>query len=238
MNKTSWTITKINFRAINVLSFVAFNLMLALFISSLINFILMRDTVGAGSDISPANALWLLPVMAGIAIPVYNFRRVVNLGGKRDNFFWGSLITYVMIAAGVSLLVTISNFTIEPLLEGMDYYSPDFLGGIANLVEVFGWAQRGPVVTFFQQFAFLLLFSVFVHVLTAAQGKWYGWVAAIGVVVVISVFTPIPILRRSLVWFFNLILTHPNALVQIIACLVLSAGIYALSKPIFARKAI
>jgi len=238
MDKKAWTIAKINLRVSNVLMFATFNVLLALVISNFANFAAMSGAAGHGTDISPANAFWLLPVMVGIAIPAYNFRRIMNLGGKRSSFLWGSLVTYVILAAAVSFLVTLSNFTIEPLLERHEYYSPSFLGGIANLAEVFGWAQRGFIIAFFQQFAFLLLFATFVHTLTAAQGKWYGWVASVGVIVVISVFTPIPVLRRALVWFFNMILFHPNALVQILFCLVLAAGVYALSKPVFARKAI
>jgi len=238
MNKTAWTITKINIKVSSWLIFATMTTFLAMFISSLINFLVMSGAQGNGSDISPTNALWLLPVMVGIGIPAYNFRRIINLGGKRDTFLWGSAATYVIIAAIVSLLVTLSNFTIEPLLERHEYFNHAFLGGIANLVEVFGWAQRGFAVAFLQQFAFLLLFAAFVHSFTAAWGKWYGWVAAVGIIAIISVFTPIPVLRRSLVWFFNLIIFNPNPLLQIIACLVLAAGIYALSWPLFARKSI
>ncbi|MCL2527561.1 MAG: hypothetical protein FWE42_04000 [Defluviitaleaceae bacterium] len=236
MGKKAWTIAKVNFRALNVLVFLAFTTFAALFISNLISFLVMSGAAGHGSDISPINALWLLPVMAGIALPAYNFRRIINLGGKREDFFWGCLVTYVILAAVVSLIVTISNFTIEPLLERHEYYDPSFLGGIVNLTEVFGWANNGFIAGFFQQFALLFLFSVFVHVFTAAQGKWYGWVAAVGVIAIISVFTPIAPLRRSLVWFFNLILFHDNALVQILACLVIGAGVYLISRPVLARK--
>ena len=238
MDKKAWVIAKINLRAAGWLKFAAFNTLLALAISSFISFSVTSDYTGSASDISPINALWLLPVMVGIAIPAYNFRRIINLGGKREAFFWGSLLTYMIIAAGVSLLVTLSNFTIEPLLERHSYYDPAFLGGIANLTEVFGWAERGPVVTFFQQFAFLLLFSAFVHTLTSIQGKWYGWVTNVALVAIIAVFIPIAPLRAVLVWFFTMILFHHNALVQILACLVLAAGIYATSKPVLARRAV
>jgi len=246
MDNKALAVNKINLKAITGLIIATVATMLAMLISSSINFILWlgtdgihwRGADGIGNDISPANAFLLLPLMASIGIPAYNFRRVINLGGKRSNFFSGTAITYVILAVIASLLVTISNFTIEPLLERSPYFNPDFLGGIVNLTEVFGWDQRGFIIAFVQLTAFSLLFAAFVHTLTSAQGKWYGWLANITIIAVISVFTPIPVLRRSLVWFFNLIIFHQNALIQIVACLALAAGVYALSRPILARKTI
>ncbi|MCL2571711.1 MAG: hypothetical protein FWE11_04850 [Defluviitaleaceae bacterium] len=238
MNNKAWTIAKINYKTLRVLLIPTLSTMFALAISDIINYFVMSGTGGTGISISPANALWLLPVMVAIALPAFSLRRIINLGGKRDGFFWGGILTYVILAAVASLLVTLSHFTIEQLLERSPYFDPNFLGGIVNLVEVFGWSDRGFVITFFQQTALLILFAAFVHTLTASQGKWYGWVANVAIVAIISVFTPIPVLRRALVWFFNLILFHPNAWMQIIGCLVIAAGVYALSKPIIARKAI
>lgn len=236
MDKKTWTIGKLNLRTIDAAYGVSIGIFLALAISSTINFIIFNEHAGNGSDISPANALWLLPLIAGIIIPANNFRRIINLGAKRDDFIWGSLITYVILAASVSLVVTVMNFTIEPWAERHDYYNPDFLGGIANLTEVFGWASRGAIVTFIQQFAFLFLLGAFFHTWTTMQGKWYGWVANVLIVAIISVFLPIPILRRALSWFFRLILHHQHSFVQIGACLVLGFGIYMLSKPILAKR--
>jgi hypothetical protein len=111
-------------------------------------------------------------------------------------------------------------------------------GGILDIMHVFGWINNGIVVAFFQQFAFLLLFAAFVHTLTAMQDKWYGWVADVLIIVIISVFTPIAPLRASLAWFFNLIIFHSNAFLQIAACLILAFVIYSFNRFIFARKAI
>jgi hypothetical protein len=51
------------------------------------------------------------------------------------------------------------------------------------------------------------------------------------------VFTPIAPLRAVLAAFFRTILFSPPPL-QISVCLILAAALYALSKPIYARKAI
>jgi hypothetical protein len=55
--------------------------------------------------------------------------------------------------------------------------------------------------------------------------SWWG--TDIVLAALISVFTPIPVLRNALIWFFDMILFNRYAAVRIICCLVLSAAIYA-----------
>jgi hypothetical protein len=188
--------------------------------------------------ISAGNALWLLPVLAGIYIPAKNFRRIVSLGGRRGNFFWGSLECYAVLSAAASFANVFIYCTIDTFIKRAGYFDVNFFAGVVNLVEVFGWIRHGVIAAFLQQFAFLFLFAVFTHTLTATQDKWYGWVSDVMLVAIISVFTPIAPLRSALAWFFTLILTHPNAFLQIFACIILAIAIYSLNRPIFARKAI
>ena len=234
MRKSIINIAKLNFRNLNVPYWVTGITCFTMLVQMIINSIVINNNM----EISVGNYLWLLPVMAAIFIPAKNFRRIINLGGKRGNFFWGSLMTYAILAFIISFANVLFNYFFDRLFEASPNFDRSYFGGVINLTEVFGWTRYGPVVAFLQQFAFLFLFSVFVHTLTATQGKWYGWTADVLIVAIISVFTPIKPLRDAEAWFFNLILFHPNALLQITACMVLAMGIYALNKPIFARKAI
>ncbi len=184
------------------------------------------------ANAATGNYLYLFLIVSAIVIPSMHFHRFMNLGGKRKDFFMGNALTYVIMAAVISVIGVILYFTYEKMV--LTYYSGETL----NTLYVFGWIQHGAVIAFFQQFAFLLLLAVSIHTLTAIQGKWYGWVTDAVIVAVISVFTPIAPLRSALVWFFNLIIFNSNILMQIGACLVLSAVIYSLNQAIFARKAI
>ena len=122
MNKQSRAIAAINLKTIKAAYLTAVMLLIASAISNVINFIIMSDQAGTGSDVSPLNALWFLPLMAAITIPASNFRKLINLGGKRNAFLWGSLLTYVVLAACTSLFVSLSHFTIEPILERHEYF--------------------------------------------------------------------------------------------------------------------
>jgi len=234
MCKSIFNIAKLNLKNIKVPYLVTGITALLMLVQTIVDMLIINNN----SEISIGCYLWLLPVMAAIFIPAKNFPRIINLGGKRNNFFWGSLMTYAILACVVSLANVLFNYAFDRIVEASGNFEASFLGGIANLIEVFGWTRYGAVVAFLQQFAFLFLFSVFVHTLTASQDKWYGWAADVLIVAIISVFTPIKPLRDAEAWFFNLILFHPNALLQITACMVLAALIYSLNRPIFARKAI
>lgn len=60
--------------------------------------------------------------------------------------------------------------------------------------------------------------------MTLIQGKWYGWI--VDIFIIVMIFSP---LNAALVWFFNMVIFHNIILVQIISCLLFGSVIYALS---------
>ena len=223
------SITKINLRQIKPAYFITALIFLLMFTNEIISMIIVSS---ADNEIlSSGNTFILLPVFAAIFIPSRNLRKLINLGGKRNDYFKGCLPVYVILSAFVTLIIILYYYTVDRLMM-------NYVHGVINLIEVFGFIRRGPIVAFIQMFFFLFLFSVFIHTLTAAQDKWYGWAADIALVAIISVFTPIAPLRKTLVWFFTAIIFHPNALFQIAFCLILALALYTLNKPILARKII
>lgn len=250
MNKQTWTIAKMNLKNIRTPYFVTGLIFAAMFAQTIIYAIVMSGggTVSQGSP-SGGIYLWLLVIMAAIFIPLKNFRRIVNIGGKRDGFFWGSMLSYVILSGMVSLVSTAFYYTIDRLLisTGNFVNIEAFMQNTAlienhyiifNLIELFGWSSNGMLFAFIQQFAFLLLLAAVVHTLTAMQDKWYGWVTDVVIAAILATFIPISVLRPTLLAFFNLIIFNSNAFLQILSCLILSIVIYTLSKPVFSRKAI
>ena len=234
MNNKSIAVAKTNFRNIKLAYIITAIVIGAVFIQDIVYIILSFFNIHPGEDsgtVGIGNYFYLLILLSAIFIPSMNFRKMMNLGGKRNGFFWGCAINYTIMAAAASLAGIILYYTYEKFI--LSYYS----GWTLNPLYWFGWINNGPVIAFFQQFAFLLLTAVFIHTLTAIQDKWYGWVTDIVIVAIISVFTPIASLRSALVWFFYMII-FSNAFVQIGSCLILAAAVYILNKIIFARKPI
>ncbi|MDR3225073.1 MAG: hypothetical protein LBT52_02110 [Clostridiales Family XIII bacterium] len=190
------------------------------------------DALG-GYDLSFGNFLYLLPVLFAIVVASRNFRKFIHLGGNRELFSKGCLIGYIILAAAVSLANCIIHATYDAAILNTGFFE-----GSINLLDVFGWSAHGVVVAFLRQFAFLFFVAAFTHTLSALQGSLAGWLANGALIAIICVFTPIAPLRAAEAAFFNLILTTPNALLQIVACLAIGAAIYRLSKPAFSRKAI
>lgn len=174
------------------------------------------------TTVAIGNFFYLLPLLMPIFIPAKNFNKLMNLGGKRRDFFTSCILVYLLVAAVVTLVSIVLHFTI-------DRYMVTQIAGVLDLLAVFGFMARGPVVAFLQMWAFLTMFSCVVHTLTLIQGRWYGFVVDVLIIAIISTFTPIAALRPALIWFFNLIIFHDIAIVQIASCLALGAAVYCAS---------
>jgi hypothetical protein len=235
MCKKVWATAKLNMKNIKAAYIVTAIVIIGLISNYIIQAIIFASGGGwdtsESSNISVAWMLWLLPILVAVLVSAGNFRRTMNLGGKRDTFFWGSLTIYAIFAAGASILGIILDGIETLVVAGLSW------GTLWTSANVFGWSGYGVISTFFQQFAFLFLVAAFVHTLVAIQDKWFGWVADVLIIAIISVFTPIAPLRAALAWFFNLILFE-SPFLQIPICMILALAIYALNKPILARKAI
>jgi hypothetical protein len=237
MKNKSLAVAKTNFRNIKKAYVITAIVTGCILIQDIVYLILDRAGVYSNSEgnmnVSLGNYLFLLVILGAVFIPAKNFRKMMNLGSKRADFFKGCFVTYLIMTAAVSLICVILYYTYDKLM--ITLFSR---GGTLDVLYWFGWLNNGVVIAFFQQFAFLFLFATFVHTLVAAQDKWYGWVADVLIVAIICVFTPIAPLRASLVWFFNLIIFHSNAFLQIASCLILAIAVYSLNKLILARKTI
>ena len=234
MCKKVWAIAKLNLKNIRVAYIITAAVIVGMSSNYIVDIIMTMNGVdmSGNESVSIAWVLWLLPAFASILLPSRNFKRTMNLGGKRDNFFWGSLEVYAILAAVASLVGVIFNNTADAA-----YVNGRVYASIFTAPAVFGWADYGVFAEFFQQFAFLFLFAAFVHTLTAIQDKWFGWATDVLIIAIISVFTPIAPLRAALAWFFRAIL-FSRPLMQIPVCMILALAIYSLNKVIFARKAI
>ena len=239
MRNKALVAARINLRSIKLAYIITAIVLFCILIQDVVMLIIgMARGVGyygieGNMTVSFGNYLFLLIILSAIFIPSMNFRKMMNLGGKRADFFRGCAAAYAIMAAAVSLVCVVLYYTYDRLMVSLLYN-----GGTMDVLYWFGWIENGAVVAFFQQFAFLLLFATFLHTLVAAQDKWYGWAADVLIVAIISVFAPIAPLRASLVWFFNLIIFNSNAVLQIAACLILAVAVYSLNKLILARKAI
>ncbi|MCL2575896.1 MAG: hypothetical protein FWE33_05630 [Defluviitaleaceae bacterium] len=209
--------TKLNFKH----SKIAYLITGAALLSNVISLVLLGFGIDSGvNDI--ATYLFALPIFMAIFIPALNFYPFMNLGGKRIDFFQANIITYLITI----FIVTAISFLVHSTIDQFVFNHNDY---DISLWTTFGFTQNNNFIAMLQMFSFFTLLISAIHAIVLMQGRWYGWVINAIIVAIISVFTPIAPLRAALAWFFNLIIFHDTAILQIINCLILAAIIYTAS---------
>ena len=198
---------------------VNFAIVKRLLASNKVSFILtaivvLCATSSGETALSNGNYTWLLAGLTPFFFVFYDFTKLMHLGASKKDYFLGCLISYVILAAGISLVNTMIHLVIDPAYSART---------VINLMDVCRWTENGMAAAALQQMLFLLLLMIFLHVLLSMQAHWYGWLTDAILVVIICVFTPIAPLRAVLAGFFQLIMLNGSAVPHICICLLLSA---------------
>ena len=184
-------------------------------------------TSSGGTVLSNGNYTWLLAVMAPFFFVLYDFSKLMHLGASKRDYFLGCLISYGLLAFGISLLNTLIHLVIDPAYQTQT---------VINMMDVCHWTENGIILAGLQQMFFLLLVMVFLHVLLSMQAHWYGWLTDAILAAIICVFTPIAPLRAVLGQFFALIMLNSNTILHIGICLLLSAALSLAGVMVLKRK--
>lgn len=211
------TVAKVNFKKTTWISYlVAAICAFAMIVDTFLDIVLLK--VSGDSTVSAYSMMYIVCLLAPILIASVNYSKMINIGVKKKIYFVGCFINYIVFAAIISLIGVLEHYLIDPVIGKHET--------VYGLISVFGW-DTSVIGAFFSQFAFLMLFQVIVHTLTFIQTKWYGWMTDILIVVIISVFTPIPALRAVEVFIFNMTIFAQPAIIHIVICLVLSVDFYS-----------
>ena len=177
--------------------------------------------------LSNGNYTWLLAVMTPFFFVFYDYTKLMHLGASKRDYFFSCLISYGVLALGISLINTLIHLLIDPVYSAQ---------AVINMMDVCKWTENGIIIAGVQQMFFLLLVMIFLHVLLSMQPHWYGWLTDAILVAIISIFTPIAALRGILSGFFQIIMLNGNALLHIGICLLLSAALSFAGLLVLKRK--
>lgn len=164
--------------------------------------------------LSNGNYTWLLAVMTPFFFVFYDYTKLMHLGASKRDYFFGCLISYGVLALGISLINTLIHLLIDPVYPAQ---------AVINMMDVCKWTENGIIIAGVQQMFFLLLVMIFLHVLLSMQAHWYGWLTDAVFAAILCIFTPIAPLRAVLAGFFQGIMLNGNAAVHMGICLLLSA---------------
>ena len=177
--------------------------------------------------LSNGNYTWLLAAMTPFFFVFYDYTQLMYLGASKRDYFIGCLISYGVLALGISLINSLIHLLIDPVYPAQ---------AVINLMDVCNWTENGIFIAGVQQMFFLLLVMVFLHVLLSMQPHWYGWLTDAILVAIICIFTPIAPLRSILAGFFQIVMLNGNAVLHIGICLLLSAGLSLAGLVVLKRK--
>ena len=177
--------------------------------------------------LSNGNYTWLLAAMTPFFFVFYDYTKLMHLGASKRDYFIGCLISYGILALGISLINTLIHLLIDPVYPAQ---------AVINLMDVCNWTENGIFIAGVQQMFFLLLVMVFLHVLLSMQPHWYGWLTDAILVAIICIFTPIAPLRSILAGFFQIVMLNGNAVLHIGICLLLSAALSFAGLLVLKRK--
>lgn len=179
-------------------------------------FVVLCATSSGDVVLSNGNYTWLLAVMTPFFFVFYDYTKLMHLGASKRDYFFGCLISYGVLALGISLINTLIHLLIDSVYPAQ---------AVINLMDVCKWTENGIFIAGVQQMFFLLLVMIFLHVLLSMQPHWYGWLTDVILVAIICIFTPIAALRGILSGFFQIIMLNSNAVLHIGICLLLSAAL-------------
>ncbi len=207
MNK-AWTVAKVNFR---YTMWIAYLVTAICVLSSFSNYIIAKCIDEENTIISAGSYMYMLCILAPVFIASINYSKLMHIGVKKRTYLQGAVINYVVFAAIVSVANVLAFYFLDKPMDSA-------VTPVYNLIEVFGW-DSDLFTAFFCQFAFLFLAQIVFHTLTFMQTKWYGIAADVLIIALISVFTPIVVLRQAEAFFFYMIIFIKPAIVQIGICL-------------------
>lgn len=136
--------------------------------SNKISFIIMALVVLCATSsgdvvLSNGNYTWLLAVMTPFFFVFYDYTKLMHLGASKRDYFFGCLISYGVLALGISLINTLIHLLIDPVYPAQ---------AVINMMDVCKWTENGIIIAGVQQMFFLLLVMIFLHVLLSMQPHW------------------------------------------------------------------
>lgn len=137
------------------------NIVKRLLASNKISFIIMALVVLCATSsgdvvLSNGNYTWLLAVMTPFFFVFYDYTKLMHLGASKRDYFFGCLISYGVLALGISLINTLIHLLIDPVYPAQ---------AAINMMDVCKWTENGIIIAGVQQMFFLLLVMIFLHVL-------------------------------------------------------------------------
>lgn len=188
MNKTS-VLMKASFIQLRPYLWTLLGLMAIGVLANLIVSLAMGDN-NENTQVSLANLLNVFLILAGSVLPVGLYKKAMNLGATRKDYYFAILLFYFLLSA-IFALINVIWLQLE--INLIRDYAKSF-----NILEIFGWDRFGIVGMFVYQFGAYLLLVSLLNLLFSGLRHAAGWAMWVFFIAAIPIFTSIPSLRHIL----------------------------------------
>ncbi|MFF2481351.1 hypothetical protein [Paenibacillus sp. NPDC058071] len=157
--------------------------------------------------LSESNMLILILLLIAIVLPLSYYRRIVNLGASREQYYKGLHLVFAIWAAAIALFNSVWH-----VLEGYVFQNHS---NIISLIGAFHWDDFGAAGSFLYQTAFYLMAMALLSILVSGYYHPVGWLLWALLIAAIPVGTAIPSLRVHVADFFKTLLFNESLLIGV-----------------------
>lgn len=195
--------------------------------ASIASQIIVNLSLKENTLVSIGNMLTPFLIIIAIVLPISFFKRVINLGATRKEYYISVLAIYTIWATGYSVF-NIIWFKLENI------FLADYLN-LLNIIEVFHWDQFSVIGMFFYQFGtYMMIMSLF-NLLFSGLMNFINWIIWGVLIVAIPIGVSIPSYRVQVADAFQTLLFNDSlfqggGLTFIFSCTFLTCGWFFIRK--------
>lgn len=154
------------------------------------------------SQVSIMNQLVICLIFVGTVLPAGYFKRILNVGATREEYYVGLLTIYAIWAAAAAM----ANLLWWELEVGIirDY------AGTFNIIEIFHWDQFGVLGILVYQFGTYMLLMSLLSLLFSGLRHVVGWILWVVLIAAIPIGTSVPSLQPKVADFFQTLLFNDS----------------------------
>lgn len=179
------------------------------------------------SGVSIANLCLIILIFVACVLPLGFFKRMINLGASRKQYYIGILTVYSIWAAALALF-NVLWLQIEISFAGS--FENNF-----NILEIFGWSQFGIAGSFVYQFGAYMVLMSLLNLLFSGLRHAAGWIIWFLLIAAIPIGTSVPAYRPLVAEGF-LTLLFNDSLIQGFGLTLLFSLVFFAGGWLFTRK--
>ncbi|MFK7693132.1 hypothetical protein [Paenibacillus sp. HJGM_3] len=196
-------------------------------VANFIVFLAIGNANNSPAPVSIGNMLSIILIMMAVALPLGFFRKIINIGATRKEYYTALVVIYTLSAVVLSIINVILLKLVDQLYKDDSFYF--------NILEIFHWDQFGILGMFLYQFAAYMLLISIISMLFSGIRSYVGISLWVIVIAAIPISTSIASYRHNLADGLQTLLFNDSLFAGVAICLIPSC-IFLFAGWLFTKK--